>query len=1106
MHPRPAATAAALAAVAAFLPATAVHATAAADRAPASARAPITTAGVPLPTGDTVTVERRGDTVRSATVTPAPGRSGQSFSITTLPSGHVSVVPADAEPLLAAGRIDPRLFDVQELLDAGYGTKGRAAKRTVAMLVQHGKGAAAGREARNAAGDAAHPGRTLSRLGVTALSPGSRADAATTWRHLTATGHGRTLAGGVRKVWLDAGMRVALDKSVPQINAPQAWRDGYTGKGVTVAVLDTGYDSDHPDLAGRVSVSADFTGAGSAEDDNGHGTHVASTIAGVDSTYRGVAPDASLAVGKVCDSSGNCKTSAVLAGIDWAVNTVHAKVVSMSLGGPADETDPAIAVINELSKSTGTLFVVAAGNDGESGTATVGAPAIADSALAVGAVDSDDALAAFSSRGPRPSDNAVKPDITAPGVSIVAAKLGGGHTAKSGTSMATPHVSGAAALLAQAHPDWSGEQLKTALMTSADPTAGLSPYQQGTGRVDAGRAVEQKVLASPPNLTTTAGWADTAGKDTEHTVTFTNTGDEETTLDLAIGTPLSPKAQPGNAAQFSVDRDSVTVPAHGTATAQVTARASLLPHGPWSAILTASHAGTPVTRTVLGVNSPLPTHQVTVRAIQRDGAAATGTALLVNRWTGDRYPVRLTGGTGTASVPEAQYWIGMTISSGAGTERTTTMAAATVTPLADTSVDLDARDGVPVGADVHDDRAAATAVQAALAVPAGEGVYTMSAVTTGANAGRSLYAVPFDAQGTNDATYRTFAVLAAEGASSSAPSPFFYHVARTWTGGVPSDPSVSVRRADLTDVRVGFHAQGAPAAGTAGAAPDHASLLPVFIDQSVRFPTTVHDYRTTGDWLDRVTIAGRQSLATASRAFGPKALDRLDFAAAVIGPALPSAPLRRTGNTMAWTGSSWFVDGDGSRGGTDWGATGTLALTADGAPVSSWNAVGSGKTLTVPAGSRRYTLSADLTRAQSYAALSTRVRSVWGFDSAADDGSGTVLPLMAVRLTPRDLDASGSAAPGATTRVDLAVRRAPGAAEATVGRTRLDVSWDDGATWTSVTVKADATGPGEHADLTPPAGASFATLRAEVSASDGSTVTQTITRAFGVAPSTSTTP
>ncbi|GGY41855.1 serine protease [Streptomyces omiyaensis] len=1085
-----------VATAAALIPATVARSAPPPEPGPSEAAAPLTTVTVPLPSGDTVTVERSDGAIRSATVSPAPGREGITFTTSSVGEDDVTVVPSDAEPLLATGRLDPRLFDVGDLLDAGYGTQGGTpATDAVGLIVQHAKGDTASRKARDAAGTAARPGRSLPRLGMTPLAPRDRSDAAATWKRLTGGGAGRSLAGGAGKIWLDARMRVALDRSVPQIGAPRAWQDGYTGEGVTVAVLDSGWDSDHPDLAGRVTSSADFTGTGSAEDDNGHGTHVASTIAGVDATYRGVAPDAGLAVGKVCDRTGSCPTSAVLAGIDWAVNTAHAKVVNMSLGGPADADDPAVLAIEDLSARTGTLFVVAAGNEGEYGTGTVGSPATADAALAVGAVDAQDRLAPFSSRGPRPHDNAVKPDVTAPGVNIVAAKLGGGHTAKSGTSMATPHVTGAAALLAQAHPDWTGERLKAALMGTAVPTPGRSPYQQGAGRVDVGRAVEGTILATPANLTTTTGWSLGSGKDTGHTVTFTNSGDTDTTLDLAVESPLSPTAQPGNAAQFSVDRDRVTVPAHGTAGVTVTTRASLLPHGPWSAVLTASHDGRSVTRTLLGVDSPVPARTVTVRAVNRDGTPATGTALLVSRWTGDRYPVRLSGGTGSVTVPEAEYWVGMTIIGGTGAERTTTLAATSVTPAADTAVELDARTAAPVRVDVNDAGARATATQAALAMPAGTGTYTMSVVTTGAAAGSSLYATAFPHA---DVTYRTFAVLAADGASSVAPSPFFYHVTRTWDGGVPATPSFSTRRSELTDVRMEFDAQGAPSAGTTAAAPDHGAMLPVHIDQPVAFPSTVHDYRTEGDWLDRATVAGRQSFVTPSTAFGPREGRELRFGTAVVGPALPAAPLRRVRDTMLWSPTPWFVDGDGSRGGTDWGSTGTMTLSRDGVRVGSWNALGAGTSTGVPASEGRYTLTADVARAQSYAELSTRVRTEWGFDSATDDGTGTVLPLMAVRFAPRGLDDHGRVAPGATTRVDLAVQRAPGATGAAVRRTTLDVSWDDGATWHPVGVRPAQGASPEHADVTAPDGAASASLRVTVEASDGSTLTQTVIRAFGV--------
>ena len=178
----------------------------------------------------------------------------------------------------------------------------------------------------------------------------------------------------------------------------------------------------------------------------------------------------------------------------------------MSLGGdPSDGTDPLSRAVNELSASTDTLFVVAAGNSG-SEPETVTAPGAADAALTVGAVDDADQMAYFSSRGPRRGDGALKPDVVAPGVGITAARAAGTslgapvddlYTSLEGTSMATPHVAGLAAILKDAHPQWDGERLKAAITSTTVPVADATGYDAGSGRVDAERAVAATVLASP---------------------------------------------------------------------------------------------------------------------------------------------------------------------------------------------------------------------------------------------------------------------------------------------------------------------------------------------------------------------------------------------------------------------------------------------------------------------------------------------------------------------------------------------------------------------------------------------------------------------------------
>lgn len=283
------------------------------------------------------------------------------------------------------------------------------------------------------------------------------------------------------RIWLDGRVDATLDRSTGQINAPAVWKAGYDGTSVKVAVLDTGVDQTHPDLAGRISQAKDFSGSSGTGDVFGHGTHVASTVGGTGAasggTRKGVAPGADLLIGKVLGDDGYGTESQVIDGMEWAA-AEGAKVVNMSLGSDevSDGTDPMSLAVDELSSTSGALFVVAAGNSGEQGQETIGSPGAADAALTVGAVDRDDSLAPFSSRGPRHGDRAVKPDVTAPGVGIVAARAAGTtmgepvdqyYVAASGTSMATPHVAGAAALLAQAHPTWSGQRLKDALISTA---------------------------------------------------------------------------------------------------------------------------------------------------------------------------------------------------------------------------------------------------------------------------------------------------------------------------------------------------------------------------------------------------------------------------------------------------------------------------------------------------------------------------------------------------------------------------------------------------------------------------------------------------------------
>ncbi len=310
----------------------------------------------------------------------------------------------------------------------------------------------------------------------------------------------------VEMIWFDEPVHTMLDASVPLIGAPQVWQAGFTGKGVKVAIVDTGIDPTHLDFAGRIIAIKDFTGEGNT-DKNGHGTHVAGTIGGSgaasEGKYKGVAYEASLLAAKVLRGNGSGSTSDVMAGVEWAVQQ-GAHVINLSLGsdGACDGTD-ALSVLCDSAMDKGSVMCIAAGNAGPGGS-TVGSPGCAKQVITIGATSKSDQIASFSSRGPT-SDNRVKPDVCFPGVSIVACRAAGttmgtpvndAYTSASGTSMATPHAAGACALLLQANPGLTPQQVKTILMNTAK-NLGLDANTQGTGRAQVFEAYHAAIGTTP---------------------------------------------------------------------------------------------------------------------------------------------------------------------------------------------------------------------------------------------------------------------------------------------------------------------------------------------------------------------------------------------------------------------------------------------------------------------------------------------------------------------------------------------------------------------------------------------------------------------------------
>ncbi|MCW8127413.1 S8 family peptidase [Microbulbifer halophilus] len=325
----------------------------------------------------------------------------------------------------------------------------------------------------------------------------------------------------VRGVTLDHRVHALGGDSVEQVRAPQVWAlsDGggraLTGEGTSIAVIDSGIDYTHPDLGGcfgpgcKVVGGHDFVNDDDDPmDDYRHGTLVAG-VAAADGSLRGVAPGAQLYAYKVLDSDGGGYTSDVIAAIEAALDpdgdpaTDDAvDVINISLGMPGGNSSAISAAANAAVRA-GTVVVAAAGNTGP-GYDTIEAPGSAQRVLTVGAVDNEGRVPAFSARGLfagglEPDATSIKPELTAPGVAVRSTVPGGGYASSSGTSLAAPHVAGAAALMRQRYPRLDSAEIKSLLVNWAAPASG-GIQAAGNGQLDALAAAQAPFLVSPAAL------------------------------------------------------------------------------------------------------------------------------------------------------------------------------------------------------------------------------------------------------------------------------------------------------------------------------------------------------------------------------------------------------------------------------------------------------------------------------------------------------------------------------------------------------------------------------------------------------------------------------
>ena len=374
----------------------------------------------------------------------------------------------------------------------------------------------------------------------------------------------------VKRVVSDTPMHaLAEGANITLINAPKVWSSlGSRGAGVTVAIIDTGIDYRHPALGSgfgpgfKVKGGWDFVNNDADPlDDHGHGTHVAGIVAGQSDVITGVAPDVSLIAYKVLGSNGSGSESNVMAAIERAAdpnqdgNTAdHVDVANLSLGGGGNPDDPGSVAIDNAT-AAGVTFAIAAGNSGSS-FHTISSPGTSRSAITVGASDLGDSITSFSSRGPNMKNLAVKPDVVAPGLSILSSYLGNGYATLSGTSMATPHVAGAAALLKSLHHDWTPAQIKLALMNNAsflheEIMAG------GAGRIDVFAAANGTIRIDPPSLSLGLAPLELTNWTATRSLHVTNSGTQAVTFTVKSNVTMGEIVTPSS--------PSVTVPAGGAA-------------------------------------------------------------------------------------------------------------------------------------------------------------------------------------------------------------------------------------------------------------------------------------------------------------------------------------------------------------------------------------------------------------------------------------------------------------------------------------------------------------------------------------------------------------
>jgi subtilisin family serine protease len=1111
-----------------------------APQEPATARAQGRPASVTLLTGDVVTVLTAADGSVTATVRPGPGREHMAF-FQQREGDHLYVIPRDVARLVPS-RLDRALFDVTGLVEAGYDD---ASRDSLPVIVQTAAAAAASAEGaagaapddspraaapakQNWAASGITPDRKLESVGAVAdvlpkgraaklldalapaEAPGTEAPGTEAPTTKKAPATKQADAGSVGHVWLDQPVRASDADSMPQIGAPEAWEAGFTGEGVTVAVLDTGIDATHPDLDEVVVGEKDFSGKGNVIDGDGHGTHVASILAGSgeasDGVNQGVAPDADLLVGKVLDDNGDGTLSGVIEGMEWAA-AEGADVVNLSLGSLFFEVpSPDSVAVDELTEQYGTLFVVAAGNDGDFGEGTVGSPGIAAKALTVGAVDDADEVTSYSSRGGADA-GLLKPDVVAPGDGIVAGRAAGTtggdvvddlHVALSGTSMATPHVAGAAAVLKEARPGLDATALKSALMGSAEPT-GADVWSEGAGRITVPGAIAQEVTATPSVSFGTFTWPHD-GESATRTVTYTNAGSDDVTL--ALATDVTDSADTPVADAVTLSAGSVVVPAGGTASVDMAVEDGPGAIGAIGGMLVATGTDGTTVRTPVGWAKEREYVNLTVRAVDRAGEPVTadtwGAAIKLDPENGGVFGTNLWFEDGVATarvIPGVYSPMAFIETFGADGEVTEALflASGEVDATADAEVLLDGTAAEEVTTSTQRPAELATTGFNVDVEDSAEYVWAGVGVKYGPETDVALTPVPPVTYGDYDTIIQATLLAPTTGDETA---PYRYDLAHH-SEGLEVPPLRGDRR---TTVAVDT-SYGASVGDTHLAERMYwrrGGLIVGGAIEAVPAGTRRTEYLTVGpgEWrlVSEIQEDGVGVILVEARPRTWTTPGRAEqgLATGALNPGIyGGTPVEH------WRGELSLGPWDrvDDNGGVLWGAEVGLRMRVwqDGELIHD---EGGSAYPALPEGGADYRMLLESTPDDPAYRLATSVTGEWEFHARSGEPDGALPPVLDTSWDVRGLDPSGSAP--ATTRVRVSAGYPDGAYDtSSVEGVRLSWSADDGETWHEAT--ATVTGDGVlDAKVKAPAGTEHVSLKVEARDEAGASVTKTVIRAYAV--------